>query len=86
MSTVPMLYSKISGLVRWSEGTIVLRKGQSIDGDHALAAERPDLFTETEPGAEIPSRVQTGLQRPGESRMERVTPPRVVQAPPRGSK
>ena len=77
-----MKYSKIAGVVRWSEGTIVLRRGQSIDDEHPLALERSDLFDDVEPGAEIPhkaaARVQTGMQRPGEVRMERA-PRRAVQ-------
>lgn len=79
-----MQYANLSGSVRWSGGTIVLRKGQSIDDAHPLLAERPDLFDDQEPGAEIGGRVQTNMQRPGENRMERgPARPVIQQAPPR---
>lgn len=82
-----MQYAKQSGVVRWSDGQIVLRKGQSIEDDHPLLEERPDLFDENEPGAEIhqKSRVESGSQRPGENRMTRTPARPVVQAPPRGT-
>jgi hypothetical protein len=76
-------YSKVSGVVRWSEGILTLRRGQSIDAEHNLAVERPDLFDDVEPGAEIGgTRVQSTMQRPGETRTEK---PPVIQAPRRGS-
>lgn len=68
-----MKYSKVSGNLRWTGGTIVLHRGQSIDDDHPLVEERPDLWSDEEPGAQIQgeqSRVQTGMQRPGEVRQE----------------
>jgi len=75
-----MKYSTIEGVLTWSCGTLVMRKGMSFSDDHPLVAERPDLFTSEQPAAEVTaSRVQTGMQRPGEVRMERRT------APPRGS-
>ncbi len=81
-----MLYSKVAGTVRWSEGTIVLHRGQSIDDDHALAVERPDLFDENEPGAEIASsRVQSTMQRPGEVRTEQGPAPIRTNRTPRAS-
>lgn len=39
-----MLKAKNSGVTRWSGGTAVLKAGQTIDEDHPLAKERPDLF------------------------------------------
>jgi hypothetical protein len=45
-----MQFAKQSGVVTWSQGTAILRTGQSIDDDHPLLAERPDLFTEDDPG------------------------------------
>lgn len=36
--------AKNSGVIAWSGGTTVLRAGQSIDEDHPLLKERPDLF------------------------------------------
>jgi hypothetical protein len=81
------LYAKTAGAVTWSGGMMPLRKGQSIDENHALAKERPDLFTDKEPGAEIqgPDIVRSAMQRPGENRMERTVTPPVVQAPPRNA-
>lgn len=67
-----MQFSKISGALRWSQGTIVLRVGQTIEDDHPLLLERPDIFTEEDPGADIrqapATRVETTMQRPGEQR------------------
>lgn len=76
-------YSKISGVLRWSEGSMVLRKGMSIDDDHPLVTERPDLWDDKEPGANIPNRVQSTMQRPGEARHEQ---PPTIPAPPRAPK
>ena len=77
-----MKYSKIAGAVRWDGGMTILSKGQSIDEDHPLVEERPDLFTDEEPTASLPSgRIETTRTGgPGTARTER---PRVVQAPPR---
>lgn len=74
-----MKYSKVAGMVRWSEGNIRLSEGQSIDDDHALVTERPDLWTDVAPGASIQSRVQSTMQRPGEARVERPGVPRIVK-------
>jgi len=70
-----MKFSKFSGVVRWSRGTTVLSRGQSIDPDHPLALERPDLFEDGQPEASIrlarSARVETTMQRPGGVRLER---------------
>jgi hypothetical protein len=70
-----MYFSKIAGTVTWSQGTTVLRRDQTIEEDHPLRVERPDLFTDEDPGAEIRGgaapRVQTTMQRPGETRTEK---------------
>lgn len=72
-----MKYSTCSGAVRWSGGLTVLGIGQSIDDDHPLVAERPDLFTDTGPGPDIklpakPSRgapvIEQATRAPGEVR------------------
>lgn len=81
-----MRYSNISGSLRWSQGTIILHKGESIADDHPLVTERPELFDTEEPGAQIGgrgkvARVETGVQGPGQMRTERG--PRVVPAAPR---
>lgn len=66
-----MKYSKVSGIVRWSGGSTVLGMGTSIDDDHPLAAERPDLFGDEAPGADIRT---PGPARPkGEAPVERAT-------------
>ena len=85
-----MKYAKAAGAVRWSEGWITLRRGQSIENDHPLAIERPDLFDDVEPGAEIQggfatSRVESGMTSGPGSQSVRVEKPPVVKAPPRGS-
>lgn len=69
-----MQFAKSGGVVTWSQGTIVLRKGQTIEDGHPLLEERPDLFSDDDPGAEIRTsapRVQTAMQRPGEARTEK---------------
>jgi hypothetical protein len=70
-----MLFSTFAGVVTWSQGTITLRRGQTIDEEHPFARERRDLFTDEDPGAEIRStpatRVQTAMQKPGEKRVEK---------------
>lgn len=77
-----MKYSKIEGMLGWSGGNLLLRKGMSFDNEHPLVSERPDIFTDVEPGADVPvRRVETGQQRPGQFRSERP----VVKAPPRGT-
>lgn len=85
-----MKYSKIAGALRWTEGTIVLRKGQSIDDDHPLVAERPDIWGDEAPGADIAStRVQSTMTSgPAGVRVEKppVVQAPVVKAPPRDDK
>jgi hypothetical protein len=79
-----MKYAKNALVVTWSGGMAPMRAGATFEDDHPLVVERPDLFTDEEPGAQFatPTRVESGLQRPGESRMERGAP-KVVAAPPR---
>lgn len=84
-----MKYSNTSGTVRWSEGIIVLRNGQSIDDDHPLLTERPDLFDAELPGAEIKQRggnrthVETTSTRGATG--TRVESPVTARPAPRGS-
>ncbi|MDX3024066.1 hypothetical protein [Streptomyces acidiscabies] len=76
-----MKYATCSGAVRWSGGLQVLRPGQSIDNDHPLVAERPDLFTDESPEPDIkmpatPRRdsaapVESATRAPGEQRATR---------------
>jgi hypothetical protein len=69
-------YSKLAGVVRWSGGTTVLRKGQSADDDHGLVKERPELFTDVAPGASLSvsaskpaPAVERATRAPGEVRV-----------------
>jgi hypothetical protein len=55
-----MKYSNITAVVSWSGGVLPLRKGQSIDDDHPLLAERPDLFGDGEETAQVSNTVRAG--------------------------
>lgn len=69
-----MKYSRIDGVVAWSGGTAVLKAGQSADDNHPLVVERPDLFTDDEPGSSLtshPGRVESTMQAPGGNRVAR---------------
>lgn len=80
-----MKYAACSGAVRWSGGLQVLKAGQSIPDEHPLVAERPELFTDTPPEADIkmpaqPSRtmappVESATRAPGERRSTRAPRP-----------
>ncbi|MFI2437410.1 hypothetical protein [Streptomyces sp. NPDC018693] len=48
-----MKYSKVTGNVRWSQGMTQLRAGMSADDHHPLVVERPDLFGDEPPTAEL---------------------------------
>jgi len=64
-----MKYAKQSGITRYSGGTIVLRKNMSFDDAHPLVAERPDLFTEDVPPADMPApMIERATRGPGEIR------------------
>jgi hypothetical protein len=56
-----MKYSNTTGVVRWSGGTTLLRKGQSADDDHPLVKERPDLWTNAAPSASLSTGRSAGL-------------------------
>lgn len=70
-----MKYSKVAGAVRWSGGTVMLERGMSAADDHPLVVERPDLFTDEEPGARLaaplPPMVERATREPGEVRTAR---------------
>lgn len=73
-----MKYSSYEGVISWSGGTMVLRSGQSIDEDHPLYAERPELFRGSAPDnpAELqtnrpPGTVESTMQTPGGNRLAR---------------
>jgi len=68
-------YAKDSLVVSWSGGQTVLRRDQTVDPDHPLVAERPDLF------ADAPSRpqlraIERATAAPGERRQ--VAPPKAT--------
>jgi len=73
-----MKYSSFEGVVLWSGGQQLLRDGQSIDEEHPLYIERPDLFRGLAPaGAEITTRNDPGqvestmLSGPGGGRVRK---------------
>jgi hypothetical protein len=54
-------YASFEGVVLWSGGQQLLRAGQSIDTNHPLYIERPDLFRGLAPvGAEISTQRDPG--------------------------
>ncbi|MFF0598063.1 hypothetical protein [Streptomyces antibioticus] len=65
-----MKYSLVSGNVAWSQGTTQLTRGTSADDDHPLVLERPDLFSDEAPDAELSSApvVERATAAPGEKR------------------
>lgn len=77
-----MKYAKVGCVVRWSGGTTVLNLNMTAEDDHPLVLERPDLFTDEQPGAELKkprtyqveeAPVERATRAPGE---KRVTKPR----------
>lgn len=79
-----MKYSIFAGAVRWSGGTMILERGQSIEDDHPFAKERPDLFDGNLPGAQIPQPKQRERREP---RVERATrAPGEQRGPARGGR
>lgn len=71
-----MKYAKVSGVVQWSQGTLVLHEGMSADDDHPLVVERPDLWGDDAPTATLrsdkpkggPPVVERATRAPGERR------------------
>lgn len=68
-----MKYSRYSGIVRWSGGTTPLSRGQSADDNHPLVKERPDLWGDTPPGADLPAPESRAEPSPGLAPVERAT-------------
>lgn len=78
-----MKYARVSGLVRWSRGSTLLSAGvTTADDDHPLVVERPDLFTDEAPAAQLASQssppaaaeeppVERATRAPGEKRQTR---------------
>lgn len=65
-----MKYALVTGNVRWSQGTTQLTRGKSADDDHPLVLERPDLFSDQAPDAELSAgpTVERATAAPGEKR------------------
>ncbi len=79
-----MKASKIGGVVKWSQGTIILRAGQTIDPDHPIVAERPELFRDADEEAEVKApapAVERGTRAPGEVRNTPGTGPKAGRVP-----
>lgn len=68
-----MKYCNTNGVLRWSGGTILLKSGMSIDDDHPLVTERPELWNDQEPGATVSGpqigNIERGTAAPGEVRV-----------------
>lgn len=48
-----MKYARVSGIVHWSGGAMLLHEGMTADDDHPLVAERPDLWHDEGPAASL---------------------------------
>ncbi|MFJ1664809.1 hypothetical protein ACIOK4_00180 [Streptomyces bottropensis] len=48
-----MKYALVTGIVRWSGGSMELTRGKSADDNHPLVIERPDLFGDQSPEADL---------------------------------
>lgn len=73
-----MHVSKLTGVIAYSGGQIVLREGQTVDDDHPIIAERPELFQSADEGNEQkaqtpnPRTVETTMaEGPGGGRVRR---------------
>lgn len=69
-----MKYATYSGAVGYSGGQVILRHGMSADPHHPLVKERPDLFTDEAPLAEL------SLERHPAEFIGRVNPERYEEA------
>lgn len=75
-----MKYAKVRGVIAWSGGTMTLDHGKRFDDDHQLVKERPELFDDQDPGADVKSAPSVGnIERatagPGEVRTSPGTGP-----------
>lgn len=68
-----MKYATSTLVVRWSGGTATLTEGMSVDDDHPLAIERPDLFHDGNAPAQLaaPPVIERATRAPGERRAVR---------------
>lgn len=66
-----MMTSTFEGVVKWSGGRALLRKGTTFDDDHPLVTERPDLFERKAPDVDVKAPeppIERGTRAPGEQR------------------
>lgn len=87
-----MKFSKAEGVIAYSGGTMPIKKGMRFDDDHPLVAERPELFNDTDPGADhktptmLVGSVERATAEPGEARVTPGTGPQQGKnRVPRGS-
>lgn len=68
-----MKYAVVTGNVAWSQGTAQLKRGMSAEDDHPLVLERPDLFSDQAPDAELSAGpvIERATAAPGEKRATR---------------
>jgi hypothetical protein len=76
-----MKYARVSAMVTWSGGKLLLSQGTTTaDDDHPLVLERPDLWTDEAPPAHLagPGRlaadrgdVERATAKPGDKRTTR---------------
>jgi hypothetical protein len=63
--------SKFTGLLKWSGGRQLLKKGQTFQDDHPIVLERPELFERAVPTVDV--RTPEPLLHGGEPPIERGT-------------
>jgi hypothetical protein len=64
-----MKYSNFEGILAWSGGTMTLRKDQTIDDDHPLVTERPELWSAEPSTASLSTpTIERATRAPGEVR------------------
>ena len=70
--TEGFMTSTFEGVLKWSGGRQIMRKGQTFADDHPIVAERPDLFERAEAKVDVSFSdeppVERGTRAPGERR------------------
>ncbi len=68
-----MKFARDTLIVAYSGGKVVLVSGESIDDEHPLVLERPELFADELPEAKhrVAPAVETATRGPGEARRGR---------------
>lgn len=84
-----MKYATVTGVIAWSGGTMVVSPGKRFDNDHPLVKERPELFDDNDPGADVKSaphvgNIERATQGPGEMHATPATGPRANRVPRSG--